>query len=122
MDKNKSKNVKSIRRKRRVRKSVYGDPDRPRLAVFRSLRHMYAQIIDDDNGATLVSASTLDKALESKGNPAGNIAAAAQVGELLARKALAVGIHQVRFDRKGYKYHGRVKALAEGARKEGLVF
>ena len=110
------------RRKRRIRKKIYGDPDRPRLAVFRSLRHMYVQIIDDENNVTLVSASTLDKNFSDKGKPAGNIAAAEMVGNEIVRKATALGIRQVRFDRKGYKYHGRVRALAEAARKAGLVF
>jgi large subunit ribosomal protein L18 len=123
MDKHKFKNFQHHRRKRRVRKKVTGEPDRPRLTVFRSLRHMYVQLVDDDNGATLMSASTLNKEVADqcvKGTA--NVEAAALVGRELARKAMAVGIRQVRLDRNGYKYHGRVKAMAEAARKAGLVF
>jgi len=123
MDKHKFKNFQHQRRKRRVRKKVVGDADRPRLTVFRSLRHIYAQLIDDDNGATLMSASTLNKEVADqckKGTA--NIEAASLVGRELARKAMAVGIRQVRLDRNGYKFHGRVKAMAEAARKTGLVF
>lgn len=110
------------RRKRRVRKKVYGDDNRPRLTVFRSLRHIYAQVIDDDNGVTLVAAGTDCKDFADQGNFGGNIAAAVQIGKILARKTLAIGIRQVRFDRNGYKYHGRVKALADAARQAGLGF
>lgn len=108
------------RRKRHVRKKVFGTADRPRLAVFRSNRHIYAQIIDDLAGATLVSASTMVKHLQDKvkGN---NKQAAVIVGEAIAKQAVGVGIKCVRFDRSRYKYHGRVKALAEAARKGGLV-
>ncbi len=123
MDKHKFNNFQHQRRKRRVRKKVSGEADRPRLTVFRSLRHMYAQLVDDDNGVTLMSASTLNKEVAdqcSKGTA--NVAAATLVGQELARKAMAVGIRQVRLDRNGYKYHGRIKAMAEAARKAGLVF
>ena len=123
MDKHKLKNFQHHRRKRRVRKKVTGEADRPRLTVFRSLRHIYAQLVDDDNGATLMSASTLTKEVADQCNKGtANVAAATMVGQELARKAMAVGIRQVRLDRNGYKYHGRVKALAEAARKAGLVF
>ena len=122
MNKQKYKISKSIRRKKYVRKKVSGDPNRPRLTVFRSTRHMYAQIIDDDSGFTLAAASTLNEKLRNKIKYAGNSDAAANVGRELADKALAVGIRQVRFDRNGYKFHGRVRVLAEAARKAGLVF
>lgn len=122
MDKQKNKQKQLGRRKGRVRKKVYGDAERPRLTVFRSLRHIYAQIIDDDNGATLVAASTLSEKLSDEVKNASNAVAAAQIGECLARKAIDIGIHQVRFDRNGCKFHGRIKALAMAARKAGLVF
>ena len=101
----------------RIRKKVYGTAERPRLAIFRSLNHIYAQIIDDDLGKTLVSASTVEKDLRS--TTGGNIEAAEKVGQSIAEKALANGITQVVFDRGGYLYHGRVKALAN-ARRAGL--
>ncbi|MDA1278540.1 MAG: 50S ribosomal protein L18 [Chloroflexi bacterium] len=104
-------------RHRRVRKTVRGVADRPRLAVFRSSSHIYAQVIDDDRGHTLASAASL--ALE---NTDTKTAAAKAVGEAVARKALAAGVTRVVFDRGGYKYHGRVKALADAARSEGLSF
>jgi len=124
MDKHKFKDFQHRRRKRRVRKKVTGEADRPRLTVFRSLRHIYAQLVDDDNGVTLMSASTLNKEVADQCNNKGtaNVEAATLVGQELARKAMAVGIRQVRLDRNGYKYHGRVKAMAEAARKAGLVF
>jgi large subunit ribosomal protein L18 len=110
------------RRHRRVRKKVTGSSERPRLNVFRSLKHIYAQIIDDDKGHTLVAASTLDP--ELRGKPCGltKTEQAKSVGKLLAERALARGVKQVVFDRGGYKYHGRVKALAEGSREAGLEF
>jgi large subunit ribosomal protein L18 len=104
-------------RHRRVRKTVRGVADRPRLAVFRSSNHIYAQVIDDDRGHTLAAATSL--AVKSDG---AKIAAAKTVGETVARLALAAGVTRVVFDRGGYKYHGRVKALADGARSEGLSF
>jgi len=122
MNHQKFKNNRKLKRKRRVRKSVSGDSERPRLSVFRSLRHIYAQIIDDDNGVTVVSASTLSKDLADREKTGGNKDAAALVGENLARKAISLGIRQVRFDRNGYKYHGRIRVLAESARKSGIVF
>lgn len=106
------------RRKHHVRKKVFGTSERPRLSVFRSSRHMYAQVIDDVGGVTLASASTCVK--DSKNG--GNKKAAAKVGEELAKQALGVGIKCVCFDRNRYKYHGRLKALADAARKEGLAF
>ena len=122
MNHQKNKNDTWKRRKRRVRKKIFGTPDRPRLTVFRSARNMYAQVIDDVNGLTLVAASTLSDKLDDADGARGNVAAAQHIGSAVARKALAVGIHQVRFDRSGYRYHGRVKALAQAAREAGLVF
>ena len=110
------------RRRHHVRKKVFGTPDRPRLSVFRSNRHIYAQIIDDVAGATLVSASTSVKGLRGQLSKTGNIKAAQIIGEAVAKQALGVGIKCVCLDRNRYKYHGRVKALAEAARKAGLVF
>ena len=108
-----------IKRHRRVRAKISGTPECPRLNVFRSDLHIYAQVIDDTTGMTLASASSLDKAIEGYG---GNIAAAAAVGKLVAERALAKGIENVVFDRGGYLYHGRVQALADGAREGGLKF
>jgi len=112
----------AIRRKYRVRKKVFGTPDRPRLSVFRSNRHLYAQIIDDIAGVTLVSASTRSRSLRDKVAYGGNIEAAKLVGKMIAKQALQVGIKCVRYDRSRYQYHGRLKALAESARETGLVF
>lgn len=111
-----------VRRHRRVRKTVSGTADRPRLNVFRSLQHIYAQIIDDSQGHTLVSASTLDKEVRSQCDDLAKLDAAKVVGRVLAQRALASGVNQVVFDRGGYKYHGRVKALADAAREAGLDF
>lgn len=105
-----------IARHRRVRERVSGTPERPRLAVFRSLTNIYAQVIDDSAGRTLAAASSL----EQGGQKARKSEVAASVGQRLAERALAAGIRQVVFDRGGYQYHGRVRALAEGARKAGL--
>src|SRR5436190_23956848 len=106
----------------RIRKRLTGSPARPRLAVFRSARHIYAQIIDDSKGATLIAASTLDVDAKKDLKHGGNIAAAKAVGKLVAERAKAKGIEVVLFDRGGYIYHGRVKALAEAAREAGLKF
>ena len=122
MAKKMSKNQIRQRRHIRVRKKISGTSERPRLNVYRSLSHMYAQIIDDTTGNTLVSASTLDKAIKDKIAFGGNIAAAKEVEKLVAEKALAAGITTVVFDRGGYIYHGRVKELAEAAREAGLIF
>ena len=108
-----------VRRHERVRKNVSGTAQRPRLNVYRSLNHIYAQVIDDEKGVTLVAASSMDKDFEGYG---GNVEAAKKVGKTVAEKALAAGIKQVVFDRGGYVYHGRVAALAEGAREGGLEF
>jgi large subunit ribosomal protein L18 len=115
-----SKNKADIRRgvHTRIRKKVRGTSDRPRLAVFRSVSHIYAQIIDDDNGKTLAAASTTEKNLGIKSG--GNIEAAQTVGRAVAERALAAGVSQVVFDRGGYVYHGRVKALIDATRESGL--
>lgn len=113
---------KDARRRRihvRIRRKVKGTPERPRLAVFRSLKHIYAQIIDDRAGRTLVSASSNEKGSSANG---GNVAGAREIGRLIAERARARGITRVVFDRGGYLYHGRVKALAEAAREAGLEF
>lgn len=110
------------RRKHHVRKKVFGMPARPRLSVFRSNRHIYAQIIDDVAGATLVSASTIAKSLKDRLSATADRKAAQVVGEAIAKQALSVGIKCVCFDRNRFKFHGRIKALADEARKAGLVF
>lgn len=110
------------RRHRRVRKKISGTAERPRLNVFRSLRHIYAQIIDDDRGRTLVAASTQDPALRDQLAGLDKTAQAKVVGQALAERAQAKSVRQVIFDRGGYKYHGRVKALADGAREGGVEF
>lgn len=110
-----------VKRHKRVRKVIAGNGSRPRLVVFRSLRHIYAQVIDDGVGKTLCAASSLDPDLRGA-VAGGTVKGAAAVGEAVGRKALAKGIEKVVFDRGGYKYHGRVKALADGARKAGLKF
>lgn len=112
----------ALRRKRHVRKKVFGTAQRPRLSVFRSSRHIYAQVIDDVAGATLASASTKAKSLRDQIENGGNIKAAVIVGEAVAKQAIGVGIQCVCFDRNSYKFHGRTKALADAARKSGLVF
>ncbi|MBR2216032.1 MAG: 50S ribosomal protein L18 [Selenomonadaceae bacterium] len=114
-DKNKARQKRHLR----VRNHISGTAERPRLNVFRSLSHIYAQVIDDTKGVTLAAASSLDKEFNGKG---GNIAAAKSVGEMIARRALEKGIKEVVFDRGGYVYHGRVAALAEAARSAGLQF
>ncbi|WP_013324974.1 50S ribosomal protein L18 [Gloeothece verrucosa] len=110
------------RRHRRIRRTVEGSPERPRLAVFRSNKHIYAQVIDDAAQHTLVAASSLDKELKTELESGGNCDASVAVGKLVAQRALAKGISAVVFDRGGNLYHGRVKALAEAAREAGLDF
>ena len=114
-----NKNAMRLKRHVRVRGKVSGTPERPRLNVFRSNANIYAQIIDDVNGVTLVAANTLEKDFEGA---TGNMEAAKKVGAILAERAKAKGIEQVVFDRGGYIFHGRVAALAEGAREAGLKF
>lgn len=110
------------RRHARVRKRSFGTPDRPRLAVFKSLAHIYTQVIDDTQGRTIIAASTLDPEARGRVNGLKKTERAALVGSLIARRAHEKGITKVVFDRGGFLYHGRVKALAEAARKEGLEF
>jgi len=117
-----SKNDLRKKRHYRVRTKVFGTAERPRLNVYRSLKNIYAQIINDELGVTLVAASTLDKEIKEKWEYGGNKEAAKAVGELLAKKALEKGIKQVVFDRGGYIYHGRVLELANAAREAGLEF
>ena len=121
MNRRGSKAIKNIRH-RRVRQKVTGTLSRPRLCVFRSLNHIHAQLIDDSKGQTLASMSTRDSQVRSKANGIEKSKKAGMVGTLLAEKALNKGIKQAVFDRGGYRYHGRVKALAEAARKAGLEF
>ena len=106
----------------RLRRWVRGTAARPRLAVFRSLNHIYAQVVDDDNSRTLVAADSRSKEFRAANPKGGNVAAAKAVGTLLAQRARAAGLTQVVFDRGGYQFHGRVKALADAARAGGLVF
>ncbi len=110
------------KRVKRIRKKISGTPERPRLRVFKSARHIYAQIIDDTRGHTLAAMSTLDKAIREDASLTGKTARARKVGELIAARAKAAGIEAVVFDRGGYIYHGRVKAVSEGAREGGLKF
>jgi len=119
-----TKKVKNwLRRKKRIRKNLYGTPDRPRLTVYRSLKHIYAQLVDDLNGKTLLTVSTLTKSVKGKVEKAKNKVEAAEiVGAQLAKTSIEKDIKKVVFDRNGYDYHGRIEALAEAARKEGLKF
>ena len=118
----KSRNDRRLARHKRVRKDLHGTPERPRLCVFRSNKNISVQIIDDVNGVTLASASTLDKELKGQIEYGGNKEAAKKVGEAIAKRALDKGIDTVAFDRGGFLYHGRVKELADGAREAGLKF
>ena len=118
----KKKRMGHLRRRKRVRQKVSGTGNRPRLAVFRSLKHIYAQLIDDELGETVAEASTLSPELKDNLSNGGNIAAAESVGALIAKKAKQREIEGVVFDRGGHLYHGRIKALAEAARAEGLKF
>ena len=115
-------NVTNARRKQRVRLALRRTANgRPRLSVFRSSKHIYAQVIDDQKGVTLASASSLEKAMREAGNTGANIDAAKAVGKLLAERAVQNGVKEVVFDRGGYLYHGRIKALADAARESGLT-
>ncbi len=122
MDKIQEKREKLERRHLRVRKKLAGTTERPRLCVHRTLKHIYAQLIDDSIGRTIVAATTAGKASAAAVPKGGNIKAAQSLGKMIAEKALAAGVKKVVFDRGGYKYHGRVKALADAARKSGLEF
>jgi large subunit ribosomal protein L18 len=117
-----SRNSKRLSRHQRVRKNLYGTPEKPRLCVFRSSKNISVQVIDDVAGNTLVAASSLDKDIKAQAAYGGNKAAAKLVGEAIAKKALDKGIKEVAFDRGGFLYHGRVKELADGARSAGLTF
>jgi large subunit ribosomal protein L18 len=117
-----SRNAHRQRVHLRVRTRVAGTPEQPRLCVFRSLHHIYAQVIEDRTGRTLASASSLDKEVRKQLKGGGNVAAAKVVGKAIAERARSAGIERVVFDRGGYKYHGRVQALAEAAREAGLKF
>lgn len=119
MFKKADKKANRLRRHLRVRKKVFGTPERPRLSIYRSEKNIYAQIIDDINAITIVSASSLEKDFSAKG---GNIEGAKLVGELVAKKAVAKGVTEVVFDRGGFIYHGRIQKLAEAAREAGLKF
>ena len=118
MDKNQQKNLRRTRRRTGIRKRLMGTPERPRLSIFRSSKHLYAQVIDDMAGTTLAAASTVAAKLEKGCNQQ----AAAEVGKAIAEKARAAGVETVAFDRNGFRYHGRVKALADAAREGGLKF
>ncbi len=118
----KTRNEARLRRHRRVRKKIFGSPNRPRMNVFRSSQQIYVQIIDDFTGHTLTSASTIDHELSPEMDGLSNIEQAQRVGQAIAERAKAIGIDQVIFDRGGYKYIGRVKAMAEAAREGGLEF
>lgn len=116
------KNKARLKRHLRVRKKIQGTAERPRLNVYRSSKHIYAQLIDDVAGVTIVSASTLDKALSSEISNGGNVESARKVGELIAKRAQDKGVKGIVFDRGGYLYHGRIQALADAAREAGLEF
>lgn len=122
MDRQKAKKVRQLRRRHHVRSKIVGTPERPRLSVFRSSKHIYAQLIDDLSGATLTAASSQSPEVKAELKYGGNVKAAVAVGKALAEKAKAKGIGKAAFDRGHYRYHGRVKALADAARKGGLDF
>jgi len=110
------------RRHRRVRKNIFGTAQRPRLSVFRSNKHIYAQLIDDTTGKTLTTTSSLDQEYRQQNKKGSNSQAAATIGAALAKRAMSLNIKEVVFDRNGYLYHGRIKALADAARQAGLIF
>lgn len=111
-----------LKRKKRIRKKLSGTPERPRLSVFRSARHIYAQVIDDSRGHTLASASSLEKAIGELTDKGDKTVVANRIGKLVAERAIEKGVKSVVFDRNGFLYHGRVKAVSDGARKGGLEF
>jgi len=117
-----SKKRARLKRKKRIRKNLVGTQERPRLSVFRSAKHIYAQVVDDTHGQTLAAASSMDKAVKEQPAFENKIAVADFVGKLLGERAVKKGIRQVVFDRNGFLYHGRVKAVSEGAREVGLDF
>ncbi|GAX62273.1 50S ribosomal protein L18 [Candidatus Scalindua japonica] len=122
MDIIKKKNKQRLRRRKGIRKKILGHKERPRLSVFRSSKNIYCQLIDDTTGRTLASASTLEKDIKGKAPYGGNVKAAELVGQKIAEEATRLGITKIVFDRGGYKYHGRVKALADSARNNSLVY
>jgi large subunit ribosomal protein L18 len=111
-----------LKRKKRIRKTITGTQQRPRLCVFRSAKHIYAQVIDDTQGQTLAAASSLEKAVKASADTKNKKSAANMIGKLVAERALEKGVKQIVFDRNGYLYHGRVKAVSDGARETGLDF
>ncbi|MEW6002067.1 MAG: 50S ribosomal protein L18 [Nitrospirota bacterium] len=117
-----SKKEARQRRRKRIRKKVLGTPERPRLSVYRSLNHIYAQIIDDTKERSLVAASSLDREFKENKSHKGNVETAKKVGLLIAKRAMEKGIKKIVFDRSGYLYHGRIRALADAAREAGLAF
>ena len=116
------KQMARVKRQRRVRKKIKGTPGRPRLSVFRSAKHIYAQIIDDTEGRTLVACASTEEAFKSLDKPENKCSAATTVGKMIADRAKEKGIEQVVFDRNGFLYHGRIKAVSDGAREAGLKF
>ncbi len=123
MSNTKEKRNHRFKRKKRVRKKIVGTPERPRLTVFKTARHIYTQIIDDSAGSTLVSSSTMSKDLRDKAKGvSGNVKGAEMVGSAIGKKGVEKGVKRVVFDRNGFLYHGRVKTLADAARKSGLTF
>jgi len=122
MGKTSQRLVSRLKRKKRIRKNIFGNQDRPRLSVFRSSKHIYAQIVDDIKGSTLVSASTLDKEFKKEKVEGKKVEIAKAVGNLIGKRALDQGIKKVVLDRNGFLYHGRIKSLSDGAREAGLNF
>jgi large subunit ribosomal protein L18 len=122
MGSKKTKIEARLKRKKRIRKKILGTPERPRLTVFRSAKHIYSQIIDDTKGITLVSAASNEKEVKGQPDLGNKVTVATLVGKLLAERAVGKGIKAVVFDRNGFMYHGRVKAVSDGAREAGLVF
>lgn len=120
--KRKEKVESRLKRKKRIRKNIFGTMDKPRLCVYKSLKAMYAQLIDDEHDKVITGASTLNKEIKEQLKSGGNIEGAKRVGEYIGKKAISIGITHVVFDRNGFKYHGRIKALAESAREAGLIF
>ena len=111
-----------LKRKKRIRKKMVGTTERPRLCVFRSAKHIYAQLIDDSQGQTLVAASSMEKAVRDDSETKNKVTAANTVGKIIGQRALEKGVNEVVFDRNGFLYHGRIKAVSEGAREAGLKF
>jgi len=121
-DYNKILRKKRIIKHKKIRKKIFGTKERPRLCIFKSNKNLFVQIIDDVAGHTIVSASTLEKEIKSEIKNGGNVEAAKKIGEIIAKRAIEKGIKNICFDRAGYKYHGRIKAVADAAKENGLVF